>query len=233
MTLPAEEEKSRFVERMFDGIAPRYDFMNRLMTFGIDRSWRHKTISALGLEPGQTVLDLGCGTGDLSQAAIDVGATVVGVDLSQEMLVRARRRMPGLRLIRGKGEALPLADQSVDAVVSGFALRNFESIPAVLRECARVLREDGRIAILEVDVPEGALVKSGFDVYFQRVVPLLGRIVSKGYAYDYLSHSLVYLPSREELFFMLREAGFERIEKNRLTAGAAQLVVAHKRSEEG
>ena len=130
--LPTHEEKRRFVERMFDGIAHRYDLMNRLMTFGIDRAWRREAIAALGITPGCTVVDLGCGTGDLAIAAATAGANVVGVDLSAAMLAVARSRGSGGTYLRADAEHLPLADVSCDAIVSGFAVRNFLSVPTVL-----------------------------------------------------------------------------------------------------
>lgn len=230
--LPSGPDKRRYVEHMFDGIAPRYDIMNRLMTFGIDRSWRRRTIEAANITHNSIVVDIGCGSGDLCADAADTGATLVGIDPSRGMLELARRRVPRANLLRAVGEALPLADASCSAVVSGFALRNWSSIPTVIAEAARVLAVGGRLAILEVDVPASQVMRAGFNVYFGRVVPILGTLLSDGSAYQYLADSLAYLPGEVDLHRMLSDAGFEDIEKRRLTAGVAQLITA-TRGEDG
>jgi demethylmenaquinone methyltransferase/2-methoxy-6-polyprenyl-1,4-benzoquinol methylase len=215
---------------MFDRIAGRYDLMNRLMTFGADRGWRRVTVDAAGIAPGVRVLDLGCGTGDLCRDASVRGAEVVGLDPAARMIEIATGRAPDCRFVRAHGEALPFENGSFDAVVTGFALRNFSDVDAVLAECARVLRPGGRIAILEVDVPRSRLLRTGFDVYFRGVVPLLGRVVSDGTAYSYLAKSLAYLPDEERLAGSLQRAGFVYVTKRRLLGGAAQLVHARKAS---
>ena len=226
MTLPAAAEKRQFVEHMFDAIAPRYDLLNQLMTFGIDRRWRRAAVDALALRPGARVLDLGCGTGDFVVAVAARGACPIGVDLSAGMLREARRRLPAHTLTRADALALPLRDASIDAVVSGFALRNLLSVAAALRESARVLRAGGRIALLEVDVPGAALTRRALDFHFLHVVPLLGCLLSHGYAYRYLPASITYLPSDDEMRRYLADVGFVDVRKQRLTAGAAQLVTA-------
>jgi len=229
MSLPHPSDKQRFVEHMFDSIAGRYDLMNRLMTFGIDRGWRRQTIASLALSPGDRVVDLGCGTGDLSRDAAATGARVIGMDLSASMLALADRRDLGACFVRADAAAMPLAAGSCDAIVSGFALRNFVSVPSVLAECRRVLRPGGRVSLLEIDVPSSAPTRRAFDLYMGRIVPLLGRALSDGHAYRYLSDSLAYLPSDAELADMLVGAGFEPPRKTRLTMGAAQLVTAVRR----
>jgi demethylmenaquinone methyltransferase/2-methoxy-6-polyprenyl-1,4-benzoquinol methylase len=226
MTLPADGEKRAVVEAMFDRIAPRYDLMNRLMTFGVDRGWRRQAIAALDLRPGERVLDLACGSGDLAAVAAERGVRVVGLDFSAGMLRAARQRRLACALVRGDALALPFADGVLDAVVSGFALRNFVDVGAALAECARVLRRGGRLALLEVDRPASALLRLGHAVYFRRVVPLLGALLSERAAYAYLPESTAYLPDEPALRAALRAAGFTRVAKRPLLGGAAQLVTA-------
>ncbi len=226
--LPAGAAKRAAVTAMFDRIAPRYDLMNRLMTWGADRGWRRRAIAALHLQSGAHVLDVGCGSGDLAEEAARTGARVVALDLSAGMLRCARaRRLPCL-LVRGDALRLPLADARVDAVVSGFALRNFTDLGAAFGECARVLRRGGRIALLEVDQPRSALLRAGHTLYFHRVVPLLGALLADGAAYRYLPASTAYLPDDDALAAMLVAAGFEDVVKERLLAGAAQLITARR-----
>jgi demethylmenaquinone methyltransferase/2-methoxy-6-polyprenyl-1,4-benzoquinol methylase len=224
--LPEDSEKRRFVERMFDGIASRYDLMNRLMTFGIDRGWRRAALAALDIDSTSTVLDLGCGTGDLSRGAAACGARVLGIDLSAAMLRLAADADRDSTYIRSDASVLPVRDASVDGVISGFAVRNFISFDDVVRDCARVLKPGGRVVWLEVDVPRTRAMRAGFDLYFKHVMPRIGGLVSSGYAYSYLADSLAYLPDDERFRRLHESAGFERVEKIRLTAGAAQLVTA-------
>ena len=141
-SLPQGDEKRRAVDDMFDRVAPRYDRMNRVISLGLDRRWRKRTVASLGLPPGARVLDLACGTGDLSRDLADAGYEPVGLDRSDGMLAAARTRAP---LVRGDGEALPFPDGSLDGVVCGFALRNFVALGTVFGECARVLRAGGAL----------------------------------------------------------------------------------------
>lgn len=228
VTLPVGAEKRAVVEAMFDRIAPRYDLMNRLMTFGIDRGWRRRAIAALALRPGDRVLDLACGSGDLAAAACAAGARVVGVDFSAGMLRAAQARRLGCGLVRADALALPLPTAAVDAVVSGFALRNFVDLAGAFAESARVLRPHGRLALLEVDRPASALLRMGHAVYFRRVVPLLGALLADRDAYAYLPESTAYLPGADALAAMLRSAGFRRVRKDALLGGAAQLLTAER-----
>jgi demethylmenaquinone methyltransferase/2-methoxy-6-polyprenyl-1,4-benzoquinol methylase len=225
MTLSAATARREEVEAMFDRISPRYDFMNRLMTLGIDRLWRRQAIARLGLVSGERIVDLACGTGDLAEEAAGAGAAVVAIDLSAGMLREARARgLAGSSLVRADAARLPLPDASCDAVVSGFALRNFVDLDAVFAECARVLRPGGRLALLEVDTPAHPLLRLGHRVYFNRIVPLLGRLLADRAAYSYLPSSVVHLPNERRLSAMLGSAGFSRLAKMRLLGGVAQLV---------
>ena len=212
---------------MFDRIAPSYDRMNRIITLGFDRRWRRSLIGALGVNADDTALDLACGTGDFALLARERGARVVGVDFAGAMLAAARERCPhAIALVRGDALRLPLADGSVSVAVSGFALRNFTAIPPVLAELARVLRPGGRVGLLEVDEPRAGPLRLGHALYFRRVVPALGTLLSDGRAYRYLPASAAYLPEGEGLRAMLAEAGFTRIEKRGHLGGAAQSITA-------
>ena len=225
--LPEADEKAAAVRSMFDRIAPSYDRMNRIITLGFDQRWRRSLIDALRVDSSDTVLDLACGTGDFALMARERGARVIGLDFAGAMLAAARERCPeAIALVRGDALRLPLADGSVSVAVSGFALRNFVAIPPVLDELARVLRPGGRAGLLEVDEPRSGLLRLGHGVYFQRVVPALGALLSDGRAYAYLPASASYLPEGEGLRDMLAEAGFTSIEKRSHLGGAAQSITA-------
>ncbi|MBM4382878.1 MAG: ubiquinone/menaquinone biosynthesis methyltransferase [Deltaproteobacteria bacterium] len=230
VSIPTPETKRRFVQSMFDRIAPRYDLMNRLLTFGLDLRWRRTALSAIAVGPGDLVIDLACGTGDLCELAARRGARVVGVDFAREMLRRASEREVGATLVQGDALALPFASGGASALTCGFALRNFISLEPVLAECARVLRPGGRLAILEVDRPRSRFVRTGHSFYFDRVVPLIGALLSDRAAYRYLPESTSYLPPEAELLAMIERAGFTALRKRRFLFGAAQLVIAERKS---
>ena len=229
--LPSGPGKRAYVREMFDAIAPRYDLVNRLMTFGLDGWWRRRTIQALELAPGCLVADLGCGTGDLVRELRRGGRRAIGLDLSFGMLSCARAG--GAPLANADAAAIPLRAGSVDGVVSGFALRNFADLPAALAEFARVTRPGGRVALLEVDRPRSRLVRAGHHVWFTFVVPRLGAALSDGAAYRYLPKSVAYLPSAPQLAALLLDAGYTGVRHQRLTGGVAQCVTATRSSTSG
>jgi demethylmenaquinone methyltransferase/2-methoxy-6-polyprenyl-1,4-benzoquinol methylase len=211
---------------MFDRIAPRYDAMNRLLTFGLDARWRRHAAAALALPKGSIVLDVACGTGMLARAVNAAALTAIGMDVSAGMLARAG---PGLRLVQGDGLSLPFGNETADGVTCGFALRNVVDLPALLAEMARVLRAGGRVALLEVAEPELAPARAAHRLYFQRVVPVVGGLLSDRAAYRYLPRSTVHLPGAEQLAGLLETAGFSQIQRRLLGAGAAQLLTATRR----
>jgi demethylmenaquinone methyltransferase/2-methoxy-6-polyprenyl-1,4-benzoquinol methylase len=215
---------------MFDAIAPRYDLVNRLITFGLDRRWRARTVAALGLPTGSTILDLACGTGDLAALVARSGNRVLGSDLSAGMLSARRHRFP---VAQADALALPLATGSVDGVVCGYALRNFTDLAASLAEAARVLRPGGRLAALEVAAPENAVVRRGYDIWFGRCVPAIGGLLSDGAAYRYLPRSTAYLPPPDELRAMLGAAGFSTVGRQLLNGGLSQILTATRRGMPG
>ncbi len=195
------------VRSMFDRIAPVYDVMNHVMTVGLDRRWRQLTVEAV-VQPGARVLDACCGTGDLAIAAEREGGVVTGLDFSGEMLVRARRKSTTIDWIQGDLLALPYDDATFDVATVGFGVRNVADLPAGLLELRRVLRPGGRLAILEITQPRG-LLKPFFSLWFDRIVPLLGRVLPGGKAYTYLPASVRRFPGAEDLVALIDEAGFE------------------------
>jgi demethylmenaquinone methyltransferase/2-methoxy-6-polyprenyl-1,4-benzoquinol methylase len=210
------------VRRLFDRIAPVYDAMNRVMTAGLDRSWRRLTVEAV-VQPGDRVLDACCGTGDLAVAAEREGGIVTGLDFSPAMLERARRKAETVTWAEGDLLALPFEEGSFDAATVGFGLRNVEDIETALRELRRVLRPGGRLAILEITMPRGAL-RPFFSLWFDRIVPLLGRVLPGGKAYTYLPASVRRFPRAEDLVTLLERSGFERV-RFRLLGGS--IVALH------
>jgi demethylmenaquinone methyltransferase/2-methoxy-6-polyprenyl-1,4-benzoquinol methylase len=219
--LPADSDKSHAVETMFDRIAGRYELLNRLLTFGMDVGWRRSAVRELQLPTGSLVLDLACGTGDLCRELEQQGLRAIGVDFSAGMLAAARAATP---LVRGDALGLPLRDAGADGVVSGFALRNFTALEPFFSECARVLRPGGRVALLDVAEPEAPQLRALHGVWFRKVVPFVGGVVSDRDAYAYLPASTAYLPPTAELVLRFAHAGFERVERRTLGMGAAQLL---------
>jgi demethylmenaquinone methyltransferase/2-methoxy-6-polyprenyl-1,4-benzoquinol methylase len=220
--LPRGDEKRRRVEFMFDRVAPRYDRVNRIMTFGLDRRWRRRAVHALALPPGGRVLDLGCGTGDLCEELRAAGHAAIGIDVSAGMLAAAHTHAP---LVRADALRVPVPSRSFDGVVSGFALRNVVDLAVLFSESARVLRSGGRVAMLETDAPAARLLRAGHRLWFGGIVPAIGaRFGSDREAYRYLPRSAAYLPPAAALLGLLRAAGFTDVRRRSLGAGAVQLV---------
>ncbi|HWE81970.1 MAG TPA: ubiquinone/menaquinone biosynthesis methyltransferase [Gaiellaceae bacterium] len=211
------------VRSMFDRIAPVYDVMNRVMTGGLDVRWRRIAASS-AVRAGDRVLDAACGTGDLALADLRAGAaTVTGLDFSPRMLERARRKSSAVDWVQGDLLALPFADSAFDAVTIGFGVRNVSDLGLGLRELRRVLRPGGRLAILEITRARGPL-RPFFSLWFDRIVPLLGRVLPGGRAYTYLPASVARFPVAEQLADELREAGFGDV-SFRLLAGS--IIAVH------
>lgn len=219
---------------MFDAIAPRYDVVNRVIALGLDQRWRRTTVGALGLPAGSLVLDLACGTGALAALAQRQGLRTVGADLSWGMLAAGGAPRP---VLQADAAHLPLASASFDGVVCGFALRNFTDLAASLAEAGRVLRPGGRIAVLEVAAPEPGILRAGFDLWFDHLVPVLGGLLSDAAAYHYLPRSIAYLPDEPALRRLFWEAGFATVGRRAIHGGLSQLLTATRtglpRGEEG
>lgn len=225
--LPTGDDKTRSVQAMFDVIAPRYDLVNRVMTFRMDVGWRRRAVAALGLPPGSTVLDLACGTGDLAGDLTARALVPIGADLSHGMLAAAPRQFPRMQ---ADGARLALAGASVDGVTCGFALRNFTDLRGTFAELARVLRPGGRIALLEVATPPNPVLRFGHGIYFGQVVPRIGAALSDADAYRYLPRSVAYLPEPDEMLAMIGDVGFTHVRRTLLSVGIAQLITATRRS---
>lgn len=221
--LPTGEAKRAAVKSMFDTIAPRYDLVNRLMTFRMDVGWRRRTVDALGLTPGSLVADIACGTGDLCRDLERAQMRPIGIDLSYGMLASARTQAP---LLQGDALSLPIRTASVTGLTCGFALRNFVDLAPFFIEAARVMRRGGRIALVEVASPPNPVLAWGHGIYFGKVVPQIGALLSDRAAYRYLPKSVSYLPPVEDMLDTLRSAGFTHVERTLLSTGIAQLITA-------
>ena len=204
---------------MFDAIAPRYDLVNRIMTFRLDVRWRRKAIRSLGLRANSVILDLASGTGDMCIDLRKAGYQPLSMDLSLGMLIADRSNAP-----RTQTDILqlPCASGSVDGVTCGFALRNLLDLNTFFAELSRVTKPDGRIALLDVGIPTNPFIKFG------KIVPRIGGLLSNRAAYNYLPKSVAYLPSPTAMVDMLRQNGFASVEHRQLSGGLTQLLLATK-----
>ena len=212
---------------MFDRIAPVYDVMNHAMTGGLDRRWRRLTAEAV-VAPGDRVLDACCGTGDLALAARAAGGTVIGLDFSERMLERARRKSSEIEWMEGDLLRLPFADGSFDAATVGFGARNVADLDAGLRELRRVVRPGGRLGILEIVRPKGPLALF-YRAWFDGLIPLAGKALPGGAAYSYLPASVRRFPGPAELEERVRAAGFHPVAHRLLGGGIVVLMVGEAR----
>jgi demethylmenaquinone methyltransferase / 2-methoxy-6-polyprenyl-1,4-benzoquinol methylase len=219
------EERARYVRRTFQVVARRYQLMNRLMTFGLDRRWRRKTIRQVDLKPGMRLLDLGAGTGDLGLEAVrqQPGARVTAADFTLEMM-RVGKQNAALPWTAADARRLPFADGVFDVVVSGFLVRNVADLQGVLREQRRVLKDGGRVVILETTRPRPGLLSPFVWLHLHVGIPLLGRLVAGNpESYRYLTESSEGFLNAEELAERMRRAGFVEVGYQRLMAGVAAI----------
>jgi demethylmenaquinone methyltransferase/2-methoxy-6-polyprenyl-1,4-benzoquinol methylase len=216
------------VRAMFDRIAPVYDVMNHVMTAGLDRRWRRVTAESV-VRPGDRVLDACCGTGDLALACVRAGAgSVVGLDFSPRMIERARKKSDSVAWVEGDLLSLPFDDGAFDAATVGFGVRNVASLAAALSELGRVLMAGGRMAVLEITQPTGALAPF-YRVWFDRIVPVLGKPFAGGSAYTYLPASVRRFPGRDDLVKVIESAGYHEDRSRTFAAGIVALHTAVKR----
>jgi demethylmenaquinone methyltransferase / 2-methoxy-6-polyprenyl-1,4-benzoquinol methylase len=228
--------KKKQIENMFDDIAPRYDFLNRLMSMRIDVLWRKRVIKLLQANQPKLILDVATGTGDLAIALQKLNPNkVVGLDLSQQMLSIAEEKIKSLHLtqsielIKGDGEQLPFADNSFDAVTVAFGVRNFENLEKGLKEIQRVLKPQGQFVILEFSKIKMFPFKQFFGFYFRYITPILGKMFSKSNkAYTYLTNSVAVFPEGEEMCVILQQLGFKKTKCHTLSLGIASIYHSEK-----
>jgi demethylmenaquinone methyltransferase/2-methoxy-6-polyprenyl-1,4-benzoquinol methylase len=220
-TLPQGDDKAVAVREMFDTIAPRYDLLNRVMTFRLDVRWRRKAIRDLALPPGSLVLDLASGTGDMCIDLRKLGQRPISIDFSFGMLAADRSGAPR---IQADITRLPVPDGAADGATCGFALRNLVDLDAFFVELGRVVRPGGRIALLDVDTPRNPVMRWGHGVYFGKVVPRIGAAISDRAAYSYLPRSVAYLPPATDMVASLKRAGFADAQHAQLSGGITQLL---------
>jgi demethylmenaquinone methyltransferase/2-methoxy-6-polyprenyl-1,4-benzoquinol methylase len=208
---------------MFDAIASRYELINKLMTFGLDSRWRRRAVSDLRLARNSVVLDVAAGTGDFTRELRRQGQHGVATDLSFNMLATAQH-VP--ERVQADASLLPFRSASFDGVTCGYALRNFTDLQKTFEEMARVLRPGGRLSLLEVAEPSSGLLRAGFRLWFRKVVPFIGSLLSDRAAYQYLPASTAYLPTSAEIASMLYQAGFSSVNNRRVMGGLSQQFLA-------
>lgn len=227
--------KKEQVEKMFDDISGKYDLLNRSLSLGIDKLWRKKAIAILNRENPKTILDVATGTADVAIALDRLNPEkVVGVDLSEGMLSVGREKlkkkgMNHIELVQGDSESLPFSDNSFDASIVAFGVRNFENVVQGLADIQRVIKPGGRLVVLEFSKPKIFPIKQLFNFYFRYILPGIGKWVSRSSsAYTYLPESVKAFPEDEEFLLLMKEAGYGSLEQKRLSAGICSIYTGIK-----
>jgi demethylmenaquinone methyltransferase/2-methoxy-6-polyprenyl-1,4-benzoquinol methylase len=232
----ADPGKKSKVTMMFNGIAHRYDFLNHFLSFGMDFIWRKKAIRKMGIQPGEQILDLATGTGDLAISSLKYApAKIIGLDISYNMLhfgqkkLERRNLTDKISLICGDGENMPLRNGQFDHAMIAFGIRNMGNLPAALSELHRVLKDDGKLMILEFSTPDNTFFRKLYFFYFRIILPVLGRVIS-GHkeAYSYLPASVQNFPDRPTFIALLKETGFARVDTEIYTFGICTAYFCHK-----
>lgn len=234
--LNSAKSKKEQVEDMFDHIAYRYDFLNHLLSLGIDITWRRKAVNYIGEINPKIILDVATGTGDFAFEALRLHPEkIVGIDLSEGMMKFGKEKAGKLKaeniveFVKGDSEKMNFNDHTFDALTVGFGIRNFENLDAGLQEMHRVVKPGGRIAILEASKPSSAIIQSLYRFYFHKIVPLVGRLVSRdSRAYSYLPESVEVFPEGLELVRILENIGFRNVKWQPLTFGACAFYTMEK-----
>jgi demethylmenaquinone methyltransferase/2-methoxy-6-polyprenyl-1,4-benzoquinol methylase len=229
--------KKEQVADMFNNIASKYDFLNHLLSLGIDKGWRTKAIKSIERIAPIKILDVATGTGDLAIAAAKKisDSSVVGIDIAAQMLevgkvkIKDKNLSARIEMIVGDSEALPYEDNHFDAVLCAYGVRNFQDLPKGLIEMCRVMRTGGRLAILEFSQPKTFPVKQVFFLYFKYIMPLFGKLVSKhSTAYNYLPESVMAFPEGQDFCNILTQCGFKNVQSRPLSFGITSLYTAEK-----
>ncbi|UTW68270.1 bifunctional demethylmenaquinone methyltransferase/2-methoxy-6-polyprenyl-1,4-benzoquinol methylase UbiE [bacterium SCSIO 12643] len=221
---------------MFDNIAPKYDFLNHLLSMGIDITWRKKAIRIIGKRNPKAILDVATGTGDFALEAKSLNPErIVGIDISEEMLNVGRKKIHNkgfdelIEMIKADSEALPFKDNTFDAITVGFGVRNFAHLEVGLGEMLRVLKPGGQVAIIEISQPQSFPVKQVYNIYFKHILPTVGKMVSKdARAYTYLPESVTHFAQGQEFVDILHKVGYKDATCEPLTLGTASLYIASK-----
>ncbi|MUG44691.1 demethylmenaquinone methyltransferase [Paenibacillus woosongensis] len=236
MSNSTSEPKEQFVHAVFENIAPKYDIMNDIISFRRHKAWRKFTMAKMNMSPGDTAIDLCCGTCDWTISMAEAsGGQITGLDFSENMLQFGRRKVnerglsDRISLVQGNAMNLPFEDNTFQYATIGFGLRNVPDLHQVLREMQRVVKPGGMVVCLEMSKPTWQPFKGIYYFYFQRVMPLLGKLFAKRYEqYKWLPNSLVAFPGRDELAQIFREIGLQKVEAYPLTGGVAALHIGTK-----
>lgn len=229
--------KETHVQSVFQKIAPKYDLMNDLISFRRHKAWRKFTMKQMNVQPGDTAIDLCCGTCDwtIAIAKASQNGRTVGLDFSSNMLEVGKQKVgkeglsSQIELVQGNAMELPFPDNTFDYATIGFGLRNVPDYSRVLQEMQRVVKPGGRVVCLEVSKPTWQPFKALYNLYFERILPVMGRVVAKSYEqYKWLPESLRAFPGREQLAQMFRETGLQNVQAFPLTGGVAALHIGVK-----
>ncbi|CAM2801946.1 demethylmenaquinone methyltransferase [Paenibacillus sediminis] len=231
------KEKEQFVHSVFESIAPKYDLMNDILSFRRHKAWRKFTMQRMSMRPGDTAIDLCCGTCDwtVSMAKESGSGKIVGLDFSESMLDVGRKKISEqqledqITLVQGNAMSLPFDDNTFDYATIGFGLRNVPDLHQVLREMKRVVKPGGKVVCLELSKPTWQPFKGIYYFYFQKILPMLGKLLAKRYEqYKWLPESLIQFPGREQLAQIFRETGLTDVQAYPLTGGIAALHIGTK-----
>ncbi len=224
--------KKSQVKRIFDSISHRYDFLNHFLSVGVDVYWRKKAIRLSGMSDQTKLLDIACGTGDFAITAKKFGVqSIVGADLSLNMLTFFKKKADWIcgKAVETVAEHLPFKDRSFTNITVAFGVRNFYDIPQAFRSFHRILSSGGKVTVLEFRLPENFFVRNFYLFYFNKILPFIGRIISKDKeAYTYLPESVGEFDRKVDLVAILKTSGFSQVEKHSFTFGLVQVVIAEK-----
>ncbi|MCB9206276.1 MAG: bifunctional demethylmenaquinone methyltransferase/2-methoxy-6-polyprenyl-1,4-benzoquinol methylase UbiE [Ignavibacteriales bacterium] len=225
-------DKKTQVKRIFDSISHKYDFLNHFLSAGVDFYWRKKALKLSQVDSNTSLLDVACGTGDFSISAKKFGVNkIIGLDLSKNMLSNFNEKVNWSKgnLVQSVAEFMPFKNNSFTNITVAFGVRNFYDIKKGFQSFYNVLRDNGKVTILEFRLPESGIIKSIYLFYFDKILPLIGKIISKDKeAYNYLPESVNEFDSKIDLQKILSEVGFKNITKHSLTFGIVQVVIAKK-----